>query len=72
MKLIEDWRRVHTFYSVQLAALIALFGFLQASILPMWQAQVSPTTYATINSVLALLLFLVRLIKQGPSQEPPQ
>lgn len=72
MKLIEDWRRVHTFYSVQLAALIAMFGFLQASILPMWQAQVSPTTYATINSVLALLLFLVRLIKQGPSQEPPQ
>ena len=72
MKLIEDWRRVHTFYSVQLAALIAMFGFLQASILPMWQAQVSPTTYAMINSVLALLLFLVRLIKQGPSQEPPQ
>lgn len=72
MKMIEDWRRVHTFYSVQLAALIAVFGFLQASILPMWQAQVSPTTYATINSVLALLLFLVRLIKQGPSQEPPQ
>lgn len=66
MKFIENWRRCHTFYSVQLAALIALFGFLQVTLLPMWQAQLSPTTYAVLNSLLASLLFIARLIKQGP------
>lgn len=69
MKLIENWRRCHTFYSVQLAALISLMGFLQVSILPMWQVQLSPTAYAALNSLLALLLFVARLIKQGPDQE---
>ncbi|MCY1310274.1 hypothetical protein D9M69_577930 [compost metagenome] len=69
MKLIAEWRRCHTFYSVQLAALIALFGFLQVTLLPIWQAQLSPTTYAVFNSVLASLLFIARLIKQGPEQE---
>lgn len=70
MKLIAEWRRCHTFYSVQLAALIAVLGFLQVSVLPMWQAQLPPFWYAVLNSGLALLLFLVRLIKQGPDQEP--
>ena len=70
MRLIENWRRCHTFYSVQLAALIALFGFLQATVLPMWQAQLSPIAYATLNSLLAGLLFVARLIKQGPDQGP--
>lgn len=69
MKLIAEWRRCHTFYSVQLAALIALFGFLQATLLPMWHAQLSPVAYATLNSVLAGLLFIARLLKQGPEQE---
>jgi lysozyme family protein len=70
MKLIAEWRRCHTFYSVQLAALIALFGFLQATLLPIWQAQLSPTAYAVANSLLACALFIARLIKQGPEQEP--
>lgn len=72
MTLIENWRRCHTFYSVQLAALIALFGFLQVTLLPMWQAQLSPTTYAILNSALAGLLFIARLVKQGPEQEQPK
>ena len=72
MKLIAEWRRCHTFYSVQLAAQIALFGFLQVTLLPIWQAQLSPTAYATLNSVLAGLLFIARLVKQGPEEEPPQ
>jgi len=72
MKLIAEWRRCHTFYSVQLAALIALFGFLQVTLLPIWQAQLSPTAYATLNSVLAGLLFVARLVKQVPEEEPPQ
>lgn len=66
MKLIENWRRCYALYSVQLAALIALLGFLQVTVLPMWQAQLPPAWYAGVNSVLAVLLFLVRLIKQGP------
>lgn len=70
MRLIEDWHRCHTFYSVQLAVLISLFGFLQATLLPIWQAQLSPTAYATLNSVLAGLLFITRLIKQGPEVRP--
>lgn len=70
MTLIENWRRCHTFYSVQLAALIALFGFLQVTLLPMWQAQLSPTTYAILNSALAGLLFIARLVKQGPEVQP--
>lgn len=69
MKLIAEWRRCHTFYSVQLAALIALFGFLQVTLLPIWQVQLSPTAYAVLNSLLASLLFTTRLIKQGPEQE---
>lgn len=68
MKLITEWRTCHTLYSVQLAALIALLGFLQINVLPMWQAQLSETQYAVLNSVLAVLLFGARLIKQGPEQ----
>ena len=69
MKLIAEWRRWHTFYSVQLAILIAVLGCLQATILPMWQAQVPPFWYALANSGLALLLTFARLVKQGPAQE---
>lgn len=70
MKLIAEWRRCHTFYSVQLAALIAVLGFLQVTLLPMWGEQLSPTAYAVLNSLLAVLLFVARLIKQGPDREP--
>ncbi|GFM85396.1 hypothetical protein PSCICO_07950 [Pseudomonas cichorii] len=69
MKLIPQWRRCYRLYSVQLGLFIAVFGFVQANLLPMWQAELSPTAYAVANSVLAGLLFLVRLIKQGPDQE---
>ncbi|WP_248915846.1 hypothetical protein [Pseudomonas moorei] len=69
MKLICDWRCCYKLYSVQIGVLIALLGFAQLDLLPMWQAQLSPRAYATLNSGLALLLFVVRLIKQGPDQE---
>lgn len=69
MRLICDWRCCYKLYSVQLGVLIALFGFAQLELLPMWQAQLSPRAYATFNSVLGLLLFVARLIKQGPDQE---
>lgn len=69
MKLIPEWKRCYRLYSVQLGVLIAFFGFAQVTLLPMWQAQLSPDAYATANSLLALLLFVVRLVKQGPDQE---
>lgn len=71
MKLISNWRCCYKLYSVQLGVLIALFGFVQLEVLPLWQAQLSPKAYAALNSTLALLLFVVRLIKQEPDQEPP-
>lgn len=71
MRLIDNWQRCYRLYSVQLGVLIALFGFAQLTLLPMWQAQLSPAAYATLNSVLACLLFIARLIKQGPEQESP-
>jgi hypothetical protein len=69
MKLICGWRCCYKLYSVQLGVLIALFGFAQLELLPLWQVQLSPRAYATLNSVLGLLLFVARLIKQGPDQE---
>jgi multisubunit Na+/H+ antiporter MnhF subunit len=68
MKLIDNCHCCWKLHSVQLAIVIALLGFAQAVILPMWQAQLSLTTYAAVNSGLAVLLFVARLIKQGPDQ----
>ena len=69
MKLICNWRCCYKLYSVQLGVLIALFGFAQLELLPLWQAQLSPRAYAALNSGLALLLFAARLIKQGPTDQ---
>lgn len=69
MKLISNWRRCYKLYSVQLGLLIAFFGLAQLELLPMWEAQLSPKAYAAFNSSLALILFIARLIKQGPDQE---
>ncbi|MFJ4141436.1 hypothetical protein [Pseudomonas sp. NPDC089734] len=69
MKLIPEWRRCYRLYSVQLGLLIAFFGFAQVTLLPMWEAELSASAYATANSILAALLFVVRLVKQGPDQE---
>jgi hypothetical protein len=69
MKLICDWRCCYRLYSVQLGVLIAVFGFAQLELLPIWQAQLTPRTYGVLNSALGLLLFVARLIKQGPDQE---
>lgn len=68
MRLIDNWQRCYRLYSLQLSVLIALCGFLQVTLLPIWQAQLSPTGYAVLNSLLACLLFVARLIKQGPDQ----
>ncbi|MFL1515274.1 DUF7940 domain-containing protein [Pseudomonas prosekii] len=64
MKLISDWRRGYRFYSLQIGVIIAVVGFAQLELLPLWQPQLSPNAYAAFNSTLALLLFIARLIKQ--------
>ena len=69
MKPICDWRCCDRLYSVQITILIALLGFAQLELLPMWQAQLSPRAYAALNSCLALVLFLARLVKQGPPDQ---
>lgn len=69
MELISNWRRCYKLYSVQLGMLIAFFGLAQLELLPLWEAQLSPRAYAALNSGLALILFIARLIKQGPDQE---
>ncbi|WP_459213853.1 DUF7940 domain-containing protein [Pseudomonas lactis] len=69
MRLISGWKRCYRLYSIQLGLLIAFFGFAQVTLLPMWQAQLSPTAYAAANSILAAALFVARLVKQGPDQE---
>lgn len=72
MKLIRNWRCCYKLYSVQLGVLIALLGFAQLELLPIWDEQLTPKAYAVLNSALALLLFVARLIKQGPDREPLQ
>lgn len=68
MPLINNWRRSYRLYSVQIGLVIALIGLAQLDLLPLWQPQLSPNAYATLNSALAILLFVARLIKQGPDQ----
>lgn len=66
LKLIEKWRKAHTFWSVQLALVIALLAGLQAEVLPAFQAQLDPITYAVINALLSVVLIISRIIHQGP------
>ncbi|WP_431480842.1 hypothetical protein [Pseudomonas thivervalensis] len=68
MRLITDWRQSYRLYSLQISLVIALVAFAQLDLLPLWQPQLSPNAYATLNSALAILLFVARLIKQGPGR----
>lgn len=66
LRLIENWRRAHKLYSVQLAAIIALLGYLQVNVLPNLNAQLTEHQYALVNMGLAALIWIVRVIRQGP------
>lgn len=68
MRLITNWRHSYRLYSLQISLVIALVAFAQLDLLPLWQPQLSPNAYATLNSALAVLLFVARLIKQGPGR----
>jgi hypothetical protein len=68
MRLINDWRQSYRLYSLQISLVIVLVAFAQLELLPLWQPQLSPNAYAAFNSALAVLLFVARLIKQGPGR----
>lgn len=68
MRLISDWRHGYKLYSLQISLVIALVAFAQLDLLPLWQPQLSPNAYATLNSALAILLLVARLIKQSPGR----
>jgi hypothetical protein len=68
MQLINNWRHSYRLYSIQIGLAIILIGFAQLELLPLWQTQLTPKAYAALNSTLAILLFIARLIKQGPDQ----
>ena len=68
MQLITQWRHSYRLYSIQIGLVIALIGLAQLDLLPLWQTQLSPKAYAALNSALAILLFVARLIKQSPDQ----
>ncbi|WP_371356130.1 hypothetical protein ACA087_06535 [Pseudomonas chlororaphis] len=72
MKPICGWRCCYKLYSVWVGVLIGLLGLAQLELLPMWQEQLSPRTYAAVNSGLAVLLFIARLVKQGPPDQAEQ
>lgn len=66
MQLIDNWQTAYRYYSVQLSFVIAVLALAQATILPLLGAQMTPTQYAMANGVLAFVLGLLRLVKQGP------
>lgn len=70
--MIENWKRAWRMYSVQLATVIFVLGLLQSHVLPMYQLQMSPETYGLLNSVLAVALGLMRLIKQPANTTEPK
>jgi len=72
MRPIDDWRRCHKLWSVQLSAALALLSFAQLTILPMWEAQLSPRAFATCSSVLATAVFIARLIRQEHPEQGGQ
>ncbi|WP_448680562.1 DUF7940 domain-containing protein [Pseudomonas nicosulfuronedens] len=72
MKPIDNWRCCHKLWSVRLSLLLALLSFAQLTLLPMWEAQLSPRAFATCSSVLATLVFMARLIRQDLPEQGEQ
>lgn len=64
MKLIPNWKKAWKFTSVQVAALLTVLAFLQAS-LPDLQTLISADIYAYVNFGLGLLVILARIWKQS-------
>lgn len=64
MKLVEDWKEAYKWFSIHIAAIMALLNALQASV-PHVQAFLTPGQLAVTNAVLGVLVIWGRLIQQG-------
>lgn len=64
MRLIPDWRLAWRFLSVQAAVVLALLSGLQAEVLPLAQPLIPPQYWPWVSGGLALVIVLLRLVKQ--------
>jgi hypothetical protein len=63
MKLIPDWRQAHSFWSIQISLLGAIFSGAWVA-LPAFQGYLPPTYFAVVCIVVSILVVLLRLIDQ--------
>ncbi len=71
MKLIPEWRTAWRFNSVQAATALAILSFLQAQVLPHYEAAVPPHLWPWITGTFAMVIALLRLRAQ-PETEATQ
>lgn len=70
MQLIDHWKHAWKLSSVQLAMLIAVIGAVQAGLPDMGLPE---STYAMLNTALAVVLAVARIVAQpSVSQPAPQ
>lgn len=67
MKLIQDWPQAYKWWSVHGALTVAILSALYAAV-PLWQALISPTIYATAMTLLGLAIVVLRVIQQPVPQ----
>ena len=63
MKMVQDWKSGWKWFSVHIAAMIAILNALVAS-LSYLQEIITPTQFASANAVLGILVIMARLINQ--------
>ena len=71
MHLVEDWRKLHTWLSVQFAALLAgvTVAYDQLSIL---QQALEASLFHKIQACLAIGVVAARVIKQSTKDQPKE
>eukprot|EP00952_Eustigmatos_sp_NYUAD-ZCMA_P000505 1929-Eustigmatos_ZCMA.PRE.1 len=70
MKLIPEWRQAHKLDTVRLAALLFILSLLQAEVLPLLQAEMSPRTYAWVGALFGMAIGLLRYRLQPEVKKP--
>lgn len=64
--MVSDWKDAWKWFSVHVAVVIALVNAAQ-TLLPQFQALMSPATFAYINAALGVLVIVARITSQGGS-----
>ena len=70
LRLASDWRRLHRSYTVVLSLVLALLSAAQDQ-WPLFQSFIGPHRFAHVSLALALVIALVRYLKQ-PALNPMQ